>query len=772
MTNSDNVWTVQLFDAVVVISPDGVRTSLGASKAAELLAFVALNFPQSLHRKKIITALWGDADLSSSRTRLRQEIMKIRNLFPDAATTHPFLEIGTDEICLRPDVTVDANRFRDAANHARNCTDWAEAQQWVAIARSLYRPGFLSEFSSLWAISENSRFTRLYQLMLRDFADLSRRNLNYEAAEEALQALVDHSPLQEEDHVSLMRLYAEIGQPARIQQQYHTLEKVLRESAMPPPTSSTLRMVNQLREGAGGQLSLAAKAETQTQPANSALFITTVSTDTTSQPTVHQQPAFRNLVCGALAVAATVSVLGAVYLRSTRPGTHAATRQPSPRGQEKWVFTDTPQVGEKPNSEGKAIAADVHAIYVTGLIETEHDDSDILTVKITHEGKHLWRQRYSSPEHDCDRAFSLSLSHTGQLYVGGESYIPDKPGVRGGWRLTILNYDQNSGRLNWVRRSQLEVHNEEHRVQVLSDDSGGCYLVGTSIANGVHHILVERYTAKGDLAWAQTLADMAGARFCQAALTTDGRLIICGLARREADGGTSAMKDQWMVASLNSEGGKAWVRSNSNDTSAADSSLRLALDSSDHIYVAGTLQPGDQTNNTSSNGLSLHKYDKDGGVLWKRSSENTGAATLMNAVSVDPSGNAAIGGTEYRSDGTEGIVLSRFDWLGNLINTSRVPQPAGTSSSTLFGIHLDNWQNTRFFGLTCMGNVTDMNVANSIFLATTNPQGNVKNIAIYDVGPHLSNRINDLTSKARDGFAVTGQVAFPNGSRLLSILRY
>src|SRR5262249_38180465 len=117
-------------------------------------------------------------------------------------------------------------------------------------------------------------------------------------------------------------------------------------------------------------------------------------------------------------------------LVSTKGSFHQPILKPEfPLRKTDWMYSWFPGPGEKFNSEPKALLTigneipSRSGVYVTGLVQTEKDDVDILTLRLSLEGKLIWANRYPSPERDCDRAFSIATDGE-QIFVAGETYIP------------------------------------------------------------------------------------------------------------------------------------------------------------------------------------------------------------------------------------------------------------------------------------------------------------------------------------------------------------
>jgi DNA-binding SARP family transcriptional activator len=240
-------WRIQLFGALVVDKPTGERIPLTGKKAGELLAYLALHPDQAHPRERLISLLWGDTDVSNARTRLRQEVLKLRARFDSEAEPSPLLHIVQNELQINPEARIDAVGFLAACSEARKEQDPERKRDLVAAACDLYRADLLAEYDSLWIAAERARFSQVYEQLLQDHAEFCRLRRDYAAAEESLQRLVMHSSRSEEGHIALMRLYAEQGQPTRVQRQYQALEQALRATSVVAPSADMRRLAETLR---------------------------------------------------------------------------------------------------------------------------------------------------------------------------------------------------------------------------------------------------------------------------------------------------------------------------------------------------------------------------------------------------------------------------------------------------------------------------------------------------------------------------------------------
>jgi DNA-binding SARP family transcriptional activator len=811
-------WRIQLFGPLVVETPTGKQISLAGRKAGELLAWLAMHPEQAYSREQLISLLWDDADVSNARTRLRQEILNLRTRFASDSDPSPLLRITRNELRMNPESRIDAIRFLAVCSQARQAKDWESQRTLVVEVCDLYRADLLAEYDSLWIVAERARFSRVYEQLLCDYAESCRQHGNYVESEEALQRLIAHSPMLEEGHVALMRLYAEQGQPTRVHKQYQALEQALRESSGIPPTAGTRRLAEQLRAEAGQRATavprpaacdyhngnhpplVSGPTTEREQPITSLSeppsvlqtppFVAPNATSNAQRPGIPKQfgaqdallshtdpPAAPGAIrlrfvpllpAGLVILALVVGVSLRRVSQSSRKEVVAPTLM---RRQERHVYFYTPQPGEKPNAEGKAVFADDSGIYVTGIIDTVREDTDILTIRLSTAGQQIWARRYSSPEHDCDRAFSISRDQQDRLFVGGETYVPDRKGHPGGWHLTLLCYVGGSGQKLWDRRSKLPMKNEGGNVQVCSDMQGGCYLGGTALVNGKQTILLSRYDSAGRILWERTIPAGQHTTFSRLGIASDGRLYVCGAARLGQ--GSKGVNDAWIIACLNPHGSVLWKNVEVSDPEhGRNSAGRLALARADDLYVAGIVDTGDAAHGGQGTALAIEKLASDGTRLWRRIVPHSGPAVVLDGLAIDVMGNIALGGTEYQPDSNQGIMLAHYDAFGNLVKTWRYPLPSGYHSANLHALALDGEGNIRFLGQISPGNIGAMNEKSSVILGACALDGHARPSSLFDAGPDQPNVGEDLTCASQNRLVVTGQAGLPGGQRTLSVLFY
>jgi hypothetical protein len=342
-----------------------------------------------------------------------------------------------------------------------------------------------------------------------------------------------------------------------------------------------------------------------------------------------------------------------------KPERHANALPPLQTNQEKWKFFYTHQPDETGDSEPKAVVcAPDGALFVTGLVQTADQDTDILTLKVSPQGRLLARARYGSPE-------------------------PAGKGVREGWRLVLLHYDADL-HLKWVRRSSLLTQNERHRVRVVYSPTGEIVLAGTAVEAGVPKILLLSYDSNGNLRWQRTFNAEAGknTRLCDLTVDAEGALYVCAAALHDID--RYGSHTEWVTLGYDRGGTRLWTRYTSGIGHGDDTPDRIAFDEKEKaVYVAGSVYNGDPATGGSGTNPALVKYRRDGTPVWTRWDPSIGPefnGDIALAVNSMPSVLTLVG-TTNTPQRNSALALVQYDAAGNRHWARQVTPPPGFRST-------------------------------------------------------------------------------------------
>ena len=778
-----SLWQIRLFGSLEISTPTGTVVCVTRKKTGELLAFLALNPNRPHTRDILIETIWGDSDIIDARTRLRQEIMRLKALFETCGASSSPLLISRETCQLQPGTLVDVSAFEQACWQGARDTDSMRKCIAYGEAAALYGADLLTGYGAQWIVAQRSRLSQCYERALFDMAETQRQLGDYSNAEQALSKLLSHNPLSEECHVALMRLYSELGQPARVQQQFRSMENALREGLGVGPTPGSNKLAAELRETAGQRIATGSQhvIAPQIEPVHADAPTPSASSEQIrlrqGSPASHERATVTRTAARQFAAALCLILLigSAVSMSISRRKPHntvALTAAPVVRNREQWTFLYTLREGETGDSEGRAIVCGANCAYVTGTVQTKHDDTDILTMKIDtiskSNGKLAWVDRYSSPEHDCDRAFSECLGSQDNLFVAGETYVPPHFSDQEGWHLTLIQYDKWGKRI-WVRRSAMITQNENN-VQVLGDLHGGCFIAGTELRDGRRGAMVMRYDASGRLLWHRSLFEGSGTIFTRLAVNAEGGVYLCGTENRGVS--RADANNAWLVVKFSSDGDIRWIRTEDGSAHGLNLPTRLAIDSGGNVIVAGVFSAlSAQPTKGPGMQLAIQKYGADGSRIWQRLVKESGPSVVLGAMSINLAGDILLGGTERRSDTSWEVVQAKYDALGNQLQFRRYPTPQGYVSAALKSLSLaDNGESTLIAEITPRFSGDELRLQSATVVTHFASDGAVRDNWLFEPAHDSVSVVRDLVQESY--LDITGQTGPLYGPRKLMVLHY
>ena len=196
-------------------------------QAAALVKMLALVPGRSLHRERVIDALWPDLDVDDAAPRLHKAAHYARRSLGEARS----VVLDGETVALFPDarVDVDAQEFERLAEAALAAADpraagrAADAYGGDLLPQDLYEP---------WTEAPRDRLRLLYLQVLR--------------LAERWEALTAADPGDEHAHLALIRRLAEGGDRRAAMRQFERLERGLRRELGVAPSETALRLRDEL----------------------------------------------------------------------------------------------------------------------------------------------------------------------------------------------------------------------------------------------------------------------------------------------------------------------------------------------------------------------------------------------------------------------------------------------------------------------------------------------------------------------------------------------
>ena len=712
-------WRIELFGGLQILQEGGKPVQLLPQQPNALLAYLALHLQRSHTREELIERLWPEEQAGDVQKKMRNSLHLLRQRFeqPPLDQAH-LLRITRQTIGLDPNfVSTDVQEFKDALSAAAATTDREARQQYLAQAARLYRGDLLPGFYQDCFVSERNRLSDLYASALHLLTQVYEQSGDLEKAVESARRVVALDPLMEEAHCTLMRLFAEMGQPSAVLRQYQELERVLKEEYGETPSAATRQLMETLRERAQANVphTVNGKPEpisptpaeapdashTASLPAFPETFPESVfaSHPVRSTPT----PARRPLLLGAVVVVTLMVALSSSFLhrRAMLPKSGLLV----PNAQRLWVVREKPALDEKPNSQPTAMTTDaIGNIYITGFVQTLKHDVDYLTLKYDPNGKLLWRRRYNGPGNDVDRARSIAVDKDGNVYVTGESDNGKGNGLTrlSGLDWATIKYDKN-GIQQWVARYNGPDDGADRPSKLCVDAVGNVYVAGYSHAKRRYkgqtganpEWALVKYDAMGKQVWARRedtpewgLATSAE----DMAVDPSGNIYVTGYANIDRQG----VKQTGLTIKYDSNGVPLWSQTYGGTGVGKIYFGRIALDSSGNVYILGHQDGGDLMNNGTLTDFVTLKYDSEGNQKWVRVYDNAHKNDLQTALAVDAAGNVCVTGYSGPDDSRDYLSV-RYDANG-ILQWARTYNGTANAADEAYGVAFDHTGNVLVTG--------------------------------------------------------------------------
>ncbi|OGG44698.1 MAG: hypothetical protein A3F84_28760 [Candidatus Handelsmanbacteria bacterium RIFCSPLOWO2_12_FULL_64_10] len=287
-------------------------------------------------------------------------------------------------------------------------------------------------------------------------------------------------------------------------------------------------------------------------------------------------------------------------------------------------------------------------VYVTGG-SYNGSNGDYLTVKYDVDGNQVWERRYNGPANSQEQARALSVDGSGNVYVTGTSH--------NGSNNDYLTLKYNSGgNLVWERRYNGPANRDDLASSLSVDGSGNVYVTGESGNASNSDYLTLKYDSAGNLAWER--------RYNGAANNNDGAyaLSIDGSGNVYVTGGSwNGSNFDYLTLKYDSAGNLAWERRYNGPANSHELAKSLSVDGSGNVYVTG------ESENASNSDYLTLKYDSGGNLVWERRYNGpTNNFDSAHALSVDGNGNVYVTGSSDNGSNFDYLTL-KYDSGGNLV---------------------------------------------------------------------------------------------------------
>jgi uncharacterized delta-60 repeat protein len=240
-------------------------------------------------------------------------------------------------------------------------------------------------------------------------------------------------------------------------------------------------------------------------------------------------------------------------------------------------------------------------IYVTGTDFAGHDpagEGDYLTIKYNSAGTELWTARFNGAISEADGACAIAVDNAGNSYVTGSSRL-------GGINTDFITIKYNT---NGVKLWQAQWGGAAAQGDIPSaiavDNTGNVYVTGTDqkIPYNYDYRTI-KYNSSGVLQWSKRYNGPVSDNDYGNALQVDGSGNVYVTGQSIGNSFT------WDIATVkyNSSGVQQWVRRYNGTGNDFDAGYAVAIDGSGNVYVGGS-----STGNNSDLDFITIKYNANG----------------------------------------------------------------------------------------------------------------------------------------------------------------
>jgi len=216
-------------------------------------------------------------------------------------------------------------------------------------------------------------------------------------------------------------------------------------------------------------------------------------------------------------------------------------------------------------------------VYVTGSSYGSGTSFDYCTIKYNSSGIQQWVARYNGPGNNDDRANSIAVDGSGNVYVTGYS-------IGSGANADYCTIKYNSaGIQQWVARYNGLGNWYDEAKSIALDGSGNVYMTGYSIGSGSYDYCTIKYNSVGDTIWVRRYNGPGNGNDYAYSIAIDGSGSVYVTGRSYGSG----TDDDYCTIKYNSSGVQQWVARYDGPGNSIDYAYSNAVDGSGNVYVTG-----------------------------------------------------------------------------------------------------------------------------------------------------------------------------------------
>ena len=244
------------------VSVDGKPlTGFLSNKVRALLAYLAVESDRPHSRDTLTGLFWPESPDPMARGSLRAALTNLRKVLRDKLVYPPYLEIDIQSIQFNHecDYWLDLNVFQDLITNKLPEGDLASyksrinrLEQAVKLNYRCFLEGFYlencAEFDE-WVLVKREQINKSLSESLHALMQMHEYFGDYQSAKLYAQRQLELEPWDEQAHQQLMYLLARSGRRTAALAQYDTCRRLLAKELNVEPSSKTILLLNQIRDG-------------------------------------------------------------------------------------------------------------------------------------------------------------------------------------------------------------------------------------------------------------------------------------------------------------------------------------------------------------------------------------------------------------------------------------------------------------------------------------------------------------------------------------------
>jgi SARP family transcriptional regulator, regulator of embCAB operon len=225
--------SIHLFGGFGLVA-DGTRLPM-PEMAAKVVAYVALE-QRPVKRRTLAGALWPRSSRQRAHGALRSTMYRARGI--DCA-----LVVGSDEVALAPDVSVDTEVLLQAIAQLGGSAPAAPIDGFPTrwLSREL-----LPEWCDEWVVAERERFRQIALGTLEELSARYARQGNSTSAVDCALAAIRLEPVRESAHRALMTAHLANGNVSEALEQFDTYRRILAAELAVEPSPQMVALVRSI----------------------------------------------------------------------------------------------------------------------------------------------------------------------------------------------------------------------------------------------------------------------------------------------------------------------------------------------------------------------------------------------------------------------------------------------------------------------------------------------------------------------------------------------